>query len=187
MFPNLIRSEALFSTDRRYRYTLERRWDESRWPAMFCCLNPSVADETRNDPTVTRCINYARAWGYGGLLMLNIFAYRGTDPKVLKQAEDPVGPENDYWIRKSAERAGIILCAWGNHGLLKNRGSEVARLLQREEPLAIGMQVPAGTLVTTQFTAIKGLHHLGLTGANQPRHPLYLKGDLKPERWEVKP
>jgi len=109
-------SSAEFSPDRVHRYELWRTWDKSKGIAMFIGLNPSTADEIKNDPTVTRCINYAKKWGYGGMIMSNIFAYRATDPKIMKGATDPVGPDNDEWLVKSSKEAGLIVAAWGNHG-----------------------------------------------------------------------
>ena len=151
----LLESGAEFSPDRIHRYSLWRIWDRDKPYAAFVGLNPSTADEQKNDPTVRRCINYARDWGYGGLIMLNIFAYRSTDPKNLYITSDPVGPDNDYSIRKVSSEAGITVAAWGNHGEFMNRGREVIRLLS--DP-----------------------HCLKLTKSGCPGHPLYLRRDLMP-------
>ena len=96
----LLESSAVFSECRRYRYVLRRIWDREKSPAMFVGLNPSTADEVRNDPTVTRCIGYAQRWGAGGLIMTNIFAFRSTDPNGLLAIEDPVGPLNNRWLKR---------------------------------------------------------------------------------------
>lgn len=119
-------------------------------------LNPSTADAERNDPTVARCINYARSWGYDGLTVLNIFAYRSTDPKALYEVQDPVGPWNDAAIKDAAKGLDVC-CAWGEHGNLFERGRQVAAMLR-----AIARRVGC-------LTVNKG---------GQPAHPLYQKSDL---------
>ena len=127
---------------------------------MFIGLNPSTADETKSDPTVTRCMNYARQWGYDGLIMTNLFAYRSTDPKALKAVDDPVGPENDRYLIMSAIKASLVAAAWGNHGGYLGRDGRVgSKLLQYRSKL----------------------HVLKRTKLGYPSHPLYLKSDLKPE------
>jgi hypothetical protein len=88
-------SDAVFSEDRFYRYLLRRIWDSDKPMIAFIGLNPSTADEINNDPTITRCITRAHDSGYGGIYMLNLFAFRATDPKVMKAFPRPIGPEND--------------------------------------------------------------------------------------------
>lgn len=154
---------ATFSPCRAYRYELHRVWDAHKPPAMFIGLNPSTADETVDDPTIRRCIAYAQAWGYGGLIMGNLFAFRATDPKVMKAASFPVGGDNDHWLRVNALRAGVVVAAWGTHGAFLDRGLIVKRDLA---------EVARG-----------GLHHLKLTKDGYPGHPLYLKADLQPQAW----
>jgi hypothetical protein len=124
---------------------------------MFIGLNPSTADEIKSDPTVTRCINYAVSWGYNGMFMANIFAIRGTDPKILKEVEDPVGAENDYYLYQMAEQSQLIVCAWGDHGKLLGRGQKVR----------------------TDFH-YRVLSCLSLNMSGEPSHPLYLRKDLRP-------
>ena len=99
-----LKTGAIFSGCRTYRYTLWRSWDRDKGDVMFIGLNPSTADETLNDPTVRRCINYAKSWGYGGIYMANMFAFRATDPKEMKQAKDPIGYRNDFWLMDMAQR-----------------------------------------------------------------------------------
>lgn len=147
--------DAVLSDCRTYRYALWRIWDDTKPYAMFIGLNPSTADEINDDPTLTRCIGFARSWGYGGVCMANLFALRSTDPATLKSVDDPVGAENDQWLKKLAEEAGIIVAAWGNKGSYLGRDQVV-----RE--------------------AIDNLHYLRITYAGQPSHPLYLPGNLKP-------
>jgi len=147
---------AVFSECRLWRYELWRIWDESKPYALFICLNPSTADESNDDPTVRRCIRYAQAWGYGGMCMANIFAFRATDPKVMKAAHDPVGPENDYRLENLHKSASITICAWGTHGEFHGRASKVMALLGGNT------------------------YCLKRTNKGHPGHPLYLKKDLKP-------
>lgn len=146
--------DAAFSEDRRYRYVLWRRWDDRRPLTCFVLLNPSTADETTDDPTIRRCIAFARSWGDGGVYVTNLFALRATDPGRLRRAKDPIGARNDDWIRAIAERCGRIVVGWGEHGRYRDRGADVLeRLLPRDR--------------TFRF---------GLTRASrQPMHPLYLR------------
>lgn len=147
-----------FSADRQYRYTLWREWLLGEGYAMFIGLNPSTADELNDDPTVRRCIGYAESWGFKGLMMTNIFAYRATDPVQMMRQFDPVGPANDAHLRLMAKNAGVVVAAWGAHGIHMSRGSQVRRML---EPL----------------------HYLKFTKSGQPQHPLYLPKILRPTLW----
>lgn len=126
-------------------------------------LNPSKADAEVNDPTIRRCIGFAQAWGYGSLDVVNLFAYRATKPKDLRQAVDPVGESCDRILIESARSAQMILLAWGNHGQYQKRGQDVIRLLAELEPL----------------------HCLGQTQTGEPRHPLYLKRETQPTPYSV--
>lgn len=156
-------SVAVYSDCEKYRYLLTRTWGVGP-KALFVMLNPSTATEVQNDPTVERCERRARSLGFGAFRVTNIFAYRATDPKVMRAVADPVGPGNDSAIRESALWADRIVCAWGNHGLHLDRGHHVAKLLR-----ATGAP----------------LFHLGLTGQGQPRHPLYVGYDQQPEPWQI--
>ena len=155
-------SEAVYSPCEAYRYLLTRTWDAGGRRALFVMLNPSTATEVQNDPTVERCERRARVLGYGAFRVCNIFAYRATDPKVMRAAADPVGPGNDAAIADSAPWADAIVCAWGSHGDFLDRGRAVEALLR-----ATG----------------RPLYHLGLTRGGQPRHPLYIGYDRQPEPW----
>jgi hypothetical protein len=152
---------AVFSPDRTYRYALTRRWDEAAPLACFIMVNPSTADALTDDPTIRRCSTFARSWGAGGLLVLNLFALRATDPAELRRHPDPVGPDNDHVIRRMLSavtgRAGWVVAAWGVHGLLAGRDTYTARLV----------------------ADVYGpdLSCLGVTKDGQPRHPLYVHGD----------
>ena len=110
------------SPDRRYRYWLEAEVSGSdERVCMFLMLNPSTADATKSDPTVSTCKRFARDWGYGTVRVCNLFALRSPYPKAIRESRDPVGAENDEWILRSARGSAVIVCAWGNHGTLLNR------------------------------------------------------------------
>jgi len=110
--------DAVFSPCRRYRYHLSQIWDVTKPTVSWLLLNPSTADEVQNDPTVERCERRARMWGYGGSEVFNIFAYRATDPADMRAQKDPIGPDNDFWVREFARKSsrGIGICGWGEHG-----------------------------------------------------------------------
>lgn len=159
--------KAAFSPDRRYRYILTRVWDNSKPMCAFIGLNPSTADENTDDPTIRRCIGYAKAWGYGGLIMGNLFAYRATDPRDMKRQLYPHGSENNSWLQEIVDNSELIVAAWGVHGTHKNRDEIIKAIL---------MGISEAGLI--KFC------HLGLTKGGHPKHPLYLKKDLKPIPWE---
>jgi hypothetical protein len=114
------------------RYALWREWDifNSDY-VMFIGLNPSTADETRDDPTIRRCIGFAQDWGYGAVCMTNLFAYRARDPLVMKSAVDTIGPENDQWLAFCAKEASMIVAAWGVDG--RSLGAERRRVKDRRQ------------------------------------------------------
>ena len=149
----------MFSSCRRWRYLLWRQWDASKPTANFLMLNPSTADEFQLDPSCTRARVYAERWGYGSLVVTNLFGWRATDPRDMKAALDPVGPGNNRAIVRAAKEAAIVVCAWGNHGAHLDRSMKVLSLLQ-----ARGV----------------ALHALRVNGAGEPAHPLYLPGNLRP-------
>ncbi|HEY7906212.1 MAG TPA: DUF1643 domain-containing protein [Wenzhouxiangella sp.] len=156
-YPDMKR-EATFSSCQRYRYSLLREWSATQSKVLFVGLNPSTADAELDDPTIRRCIGFAKAWGFGGLYMGNLFAYRSTDPKGLLATSDPIGPDNDAVLLQLAQAASLVVAAWGNHGTLMDRAEQVKSLCR---PLSI----------------------LKLNRSGQPAHPLYLKGDLRPMPW----
>lgn len=140
---------AILSEDEIYRYVLQRSWEENARSLMIIGLNPSTADAIHDDPTIRKCIKFAKSWGYGSLFVLNLFAYRATDPKDLLKSKHPIGPENDQHLKKMAEKVDQIVCAWGNWGSYEDRAKRVLRFLPKT-------------------TAIK----INKTG--HPSHPLYL-------------
>ena len=92
-------------------------------------MNPSIADETIDDPTITRCINYAKAWGYGTLLMTNLFAFRSTYPKDIYLVDDPIGNENDNYILECVAQSDLVVACWGNNGMYMNRENIIKELV----------------------------------------------------------
>ena len=144
---------ATFSTCRTFRYTLWRIWNANVPPLLCILLNPSTADEVKNDPTVERCERRAISGGFGGLIVCNAFALRSTDPGVLRTVVDPVGPDNDDAILKMAKMAGQVVCGWGTHGNFMNRGKTILELLRRNN--------------------IK-IYCLGQNKDGTPKHPLYI-------------
>jgi hypothetical protein len=160
--PEEMYTNALFSACGNYRYTLTRQWDRRKPSVLFIGLNPSTADETKDDPTIRRCIGFARCWGFGGIMMGNLFAYRATDPKDMLRQIEPVGQNNDRNLLDMADRADMTVAAWGNHGAHMKRADAVRNLLAGRE-----------------------VFYLGLTGAGQPKHPLYLRHDTAPCLWET--
>ena len=155
-------SEAVYSPCERYRYSLTRVWQPAGRRVLFVLLNPSTATEARNDPTVERCERRARVLGFGAFRVTNIFAWRDTDPGNMRAAEDPVGPRNDRAILDGAKWAGTIVAAWGTHGAYLERGARVEQILR-----------DAGFC----------LHHLGLSKAGHPKHPLYIGYGKGLEAW----
>ena len=151
---SFIYKNATFSSCRTYRYSLSRIWDKKKKFVLFIGLNPSTADEKVDDPTIRRCVNYAKKWGYGGFLMVNLFAYRTTLPSNLKKVKYPVGSENDKYIMTLSKKADITVAAWGNNGDFYSRDKEVLSL-------------------------VPSLMCLKINKSGQPAHPLYLKKDLK--------
>ncbi len=143
-----------------YRYHLERTWDSTGKKCVFIMLNPSKANGVEDDPTIKKCIKYAKLWGYGSLEVVNLFAYRSTDKSKIKNAGDPIGKENKDYIIKTAKNADLVVAAWGNDGIYKKQSKKVLELLKKE-----GIQV----------------HCIELTNKKEPSHPLYLRKNLKPE------
>jgi hypothetical protein len=161
--PFAMEKTASLSADGRYRYRLGRRWADGGTTCLFVMLNPSTADATIDDPTIRRCANFARGWGHGALGVVNLYAFRATDPRDLWQAEDPVGPDNDRHIENAIADAAVVICAWGAHGHRSGRDRFVCDLI------AAAGKVP---------------HCLRVTKGGAPEHPLYLPRDLRPAVWD---
>lgn len=123
---------------------------------LFIGLNPSTADHRRDDPTIRRCVNFARGWGFAAVQVVNLFAYRATYPDDLKAATDPVGCRNNYWLRRSHRQADLTVACWGNDGQFRDRASEVLDMLD-------------------------DLYCLHINQSRQPAHPLYQRADVSPQ------
>jgi hypothetical protein len=159
--------QAALSDCGRYRWWLERCWDEARPPLLFIGLNPSRATAARDDPTLRRLQGFARAWGFGRLEVLNLFSRMAASPAVLRRSADPIGSETDAWLRRRvralAEQPGAaIWLGWGNGGQWRHRDQQVLALLQE--------------LRAPQLPRLA----LGLTASGQPRHPLYAAKAAQP-------
>ena len=141
----------MFSEDGRYRYRLERRWDDGL-AVTFVLLNPNQADATTDDPTIRRCVGFAKRWGHGRLTVVNLFAWRARHPSELRNVSDPVGTDNESHLRDAIAGASCVVAAWGNHGALLDRDRVVRPWLGP-------------------------VWCLGVNRTGQPRHPLYVRGD----------
>jgi hypothetical protein len=150
-----IESGAVFDVYGMYRYSLWRAWSPCHPRIAFVLLNPSTADEQKNDPTIRRCLGFARAWKFGSMEVVNVFAYRATDYRELFKVSNPIGEENNRYLMQAVERCSTVVVGWGTRGTLYGRDSQVMSLL-------------AGR---------NDVHCLGITKDGQPRHPLYVKGD----------
>lgn len=157
---------ATFSPCERYRYDLTRIWQPELPLAAWIMLNPSTADADKLDPTIRRCCGFTRDWGYGGLVVLNLYAWRETDSSRLFATPDPVGKETDSWILLwlRDKRIKQVVCAWGAHAEFErvDRLRELLRTARRRVPVSC----------------------LGLTKAGQPKHPLYLRKDTDRLTWQ---
>lgn len=149
---------AVISECGMYRYKLGRCWDHALPGVCFVMLNPSTADASIDDPTIRRCIGFAKAWGYGALEVVNLYTYRATAPSELKKALAPNGPDSGTHLQATAAGAKLLVAAWGNHGT-QERAAAVMEVLQ-----AVGREV----------------HCLGQTKTGAPRHPLYVRADTLP-------
>lgn len=150
---------ATFSEHRVYRHTLLRAWDLRSPLLAVIGLNPSTADEHKNDRTISRVSTFAEAWGFGAVLMVNLFDFRATQPADMMVCEHPSSPGNDHALRLARDNASMCLAAWGMHGSFLGRDAEVKSMFPE-------------------------LYHLGLTKDGQPKHPLYLKSTTTPTLWE---
>lgn len=155
LFTTDMERGADFSPCRTWRYALWRKWNEGTRLIAFCGLNPSTADERLDDNTVTRCIRFARRWGFDGMFMLNAYAFRSTDPAGLQRTPDPTGPGNDKALAYYAERCEKVVVAWGVH-CEELRARRVTEILKK---------------------SIGTVHCFGQNKGGSPKHPLYLKNE----------
>lgn len=162
---------ALLSPCEKYRYDLYRIWKGTVEPSdptayqhfcLFIMLNPSKADGKEDDATIRRCVSFADGWGFSGLVVCNLFAYRATDPDDMKRTADPVGPDNLRILRLWAKHLTSAVCAWGDHGNYRMQDVIVKKMLKD--------------------CGVK-LKHLGLTAAGNPKHPVRLAGATQLVDW----
>jgi hypothetical protein len=156
-----MKRDAEFSSCGSYRYSVSRIWDESLPAVLFIMLNPSSADGTKDDPSIRRCISYAKDWGFGSLFVGNLFALKSTKPTGLLESTNPEGPENLKYLLKLSSHCKMIVCVWGNGTILKKLSANSPKNLNRK------------------------LHCLKLSLDGIPCHPLYLPKDLKPIEWKA--
>lgn len=154
-----MKKSAKISKCGRYRFHLSRVWDDSLPLVVFIMLNPSTADANQDDATIRRCTSFARSWGYGGIQVVNLFAYRSREPRSLLTAARPIGPGNGRWILTVAQSASLVVCAWGTRG--GKRGESVIHQLRRHGVVPMCLE---------------------RTQRGEPKHPLYLKSNLQPIR-----
>lgn len=154
-----MKKSAVISDCGLYRYSLTRDWsdfNEESKVLMIVGLNPSTADAINDDPTIRRCVGFAKSWGFNKIIMTNLFAYRSTDPGVLSVSSvEPVGKLNDDYLKKISAQANMTLVAWGSNHMVGSRDLLVLKLLKNPKCL-------------------------GVTKAGHPKHPLYIKGDTRP-------
>lgn len=159
---NYLNTSADVSSCERYRYSLTRRWSDGPQVA-FVGLNPSTADASLDDPTIRRCVRFAQDWDFGALVMVNLYAWRATQPNELRGAQHPEGVRNNAALRRAFTRSQQVILAWGVHGARDGRAGAFLDLW------------------TPTFG--EKFYHLGLTKAGHPKHPLYLRADTVPAPW----
>ena len=153
-----MQSSANFSDCGRYRYRLRRRWADGE-ECVFVGLNPSTADGAKNDATVRKCMQFARTWGFAGLVLVNLFARRCRYPQALATSDDPVGPDNAAWLAGAVKDAPLVIAMWGNHGA--RAYGEVSRRDLRAMDLRDDWRC------------------FGHTKQGAPKHPLYLPNETQ--------
>lgn len=166
-----MKREATFDETGCYRYRLTRQWNEKKPTVAFVMLNPSTADAEKDDPTIRKCVGFASRIGAGGIIVVNLFAYRATDPEALIGGEklgiDVIGPENDDHLKAAGKDASRIIAAWGKPraNFILNRAITVEAMLAPLVPL--------------------GLECLGTTMHGDPRHPLYVAYNRRPMEYRI--
>lgn len=155
-----MKRRAKISKCTRYRYALWREWDAGKPQVLFVMLNPSTADHRLDDATIKQCIRFAKKWRCGRLAVVNLFAYRTSQPERLKRAEAPIGRDNARWIRKLSVQSDLIVAAWGNNGVFRKRDKRVTAMLVSPKCL-------------------------GLTNQDAPIHPLYLPLNVRLRNFAV--
>ena len=158
MSEGVIKSAVIDPTG-MYRYSLSRKWSDGDMVA-WVMLNPSTADASVDDPTIRRCISFSKSWGYGGLTVVNLYAYRATNPDALKTAIDPIGPEHGVHFMRALHASSLIVAAWG-----------ACRYAKTDH--------------VSHWLAQRDIQCLGVTNDGSPRHPLYVKADVHLREWKL--
>lgn len=150
---NYLDSGAIISADKQYRYLLYREWGTPAKVCVFIMLNPSTADGNADDPTIRKCVQFAKLWRCEKLVVVNLFAFRATMPIFVLRANDPYGPNNYGYVKQALNEADLVVCGWGNYGHWLGQD----RLMMN-------------------FLNVNGVRPqaLGVTKSGQPRHPLYM-------------
>jgi hypothetical protein len=163
LFTNAVPSRgAVLSSCDKYRYVLQRSWGNGGKSVLFIGLNPSTADHERDDATTRVCKNYAARWGFDSMAIANLFSFRSTDPKGLLKSLDPIGPENDKWLKRAIKGADVVICCWTSLGRHLNREAQVLKLIKRP-------------------------YCLTMLRDGSPGHPLYKSRDLRPTPFLLRP
>ena len=157
-----LEKNAVISECRTYRYTLSRVWDTNFPKLGIVMLNPSRADALKDDPTIRRCVGFAKRWKFGSLVVVNVYSARLTNPEYLQIIGEPIGPETERYFKESLTDAEMVLLAWGSN----IKGNQAAHAIQWLQEVN---------------TNGKRFVHLGLTKDGQPKHPLYIKSDTVPQ------
>lgn len=159
-FVTALPADAGFSASRSYRYWLSRCWNKNGRLLVVVGLNPSTADEHKDDLMIRKCIGFAKRWGFGKLAMVNMFAWRATRPDDMFAQYRPIGPRNDYWLQAFGDAADGILAAWGKHQRFLPRVERVMAFLPEMKALAVNVD-------------------------GSPRHPLYMPYGCHPTLYEL--
>lgn len=161
---NVVSRGADLSPCGHYRYQLTRALPTGAGVCVFVMLNPSTADGLKDDNTIRRCLGFVQGWGFRELRVVNLFAWRATQPRDMLNQLDPVGPDGDGWILRATADSALTVAAWGAHGspTVRRRADHVRALMLEHGRAA---------------------HHLGLSKAGHPKHPLFLEGSSQTVRW----
>ena len=158
-----LENDAVISACGKYRYMLRRTWNHNQPRVLIVMLNPSTADATADDATIRSCVRLCRWRNDGGFEVVNLFAFRATDPTELKTATDAIGPDNDRAIEAALGRCDIAICAWGAYPGAIERGRTVLSALRCHRPAVFSW---------------------GKTKAGAPKHPLYIKSGTALETYQ---
>lgn len=149
-----LENDAVLSECGKYRYLLRRVWDWKKPRALICMLNPSTADARKDDATIRSCVRLLKAIGYGSLEVVNVFAFRATDPDELNKQSDPIGPDNEKVRKGALSRCDVAICGWGSHKMAAYQQRQISQVFCLDKP---------------------AVYCFGKTKSGSPKHPLYIK------------